>query len=91
MQLHGREEQDNCLDLPHNVFSFVPEYPHIGPVCHVFVGPPYFPERNGTERNVPDRKHHLIPRNGPKVKVQLGLQLHELRSHYFLQGDRQKQ
>ena len=36
-------------------------------------GPPYFPERNGPERNVPDRKHHLIPRNGPRVKVQLGL------------------
>ena len=37
------------------------------------LGPPYFPERNGPERNVPDRKHHLIPRNGPRVKVQLGL------------------
>ena len=42
-------------------------------------GPPYFPERNGTERNIPDRKHHLIPQNGPGVKVQLGLQL---RSHF---------
>ena len=40
--------------------------------CVRTLRPSVFPR---TEQNVPDRKHHLIPRNGPRVKVQLGLQL----------------
>ena len=50
--------------------------------CVRTLRPSVFPR---TERNVPDRKHHLIPRNGPRVKVQLGLQLHS-QAHYFFRA-----